>query len=49
MVRSVVTDAQTKTPTYDLAVTHKKEMTAIFKRLWKFMTSNRSGTSISIS
>ena len=21
---------------YDLAVTHKKEMTAIFKRLWKF-------------
>ena len=31
-----ITDAQTKTPTYDLAVTHKKEMTAIFKRLWKF-------------
>jgi len=29
-------DAQTKTPAYDLAVTHKKEMTAIFKRLWKF-------------
>ncbi|HEY6261533.1 MAG TPA: hypothetical protein VIW47_08065 [Nitrospiraceae bacterium] len=31
-----VTDAQSKTPAYDLAVTHKKEMTAIFKRLWKF-------------
>ena len=31
-----VTDAQAKTPAYDLAVTHKKEMTAIFKRLWKF-------------
>jgi hypothetical protein len=31
-----VTDAQAKTPTYDLAVTHKKELTAIFKRLWKF-------------
>jgi hypothetical protein len=31
-----VTDAQTKTPAYDLAVTHKKELTAIFKRLWKF-------------
>ena len=31
-----VTDAQTQTPTYDLAVTHKKELTAIFKRLWKF-------------
>jgi len=25
-----------KTPAYDLAVTHKKELTAIFKRLWKF-------------
>ena len=33
-----VTDAQAKTPTYDLAVTHKKELTAIFKRLWKFKT-----------
>lgn len=31
-----VTDAQAKTPAYDLAVTHKKEMVAIFKRLWKF-------------
>ena len=31
-----VTDAQSKTPAYDLAVTHKKEMTAIFKRLRKF-------------
>lgn len=31
-----VTDTQAKTPAYDLAVTHKKEMTAIFKRLWKF-------------
>ncbi len=25
-----------KTPQYDLAVTHKKELTAIFWRLWKF-------------
>jgi len=31
-----VTDAQAKTPAYDLAVTHKKEMKAIFMRLWKF-------------
>lgn len=31
-----VTEAQTKTPAYDLAVTHKKELTAIFKRLRKF-------------
>jgi len=31
-----VTDAQAKTPAYDLAVTHKKELIAIFKRLWKF-------------
>ena len=31
-----VTEAQAKTPAYDLAVTHKKEMMAIFKRLWKF-------------
>ena len=31
-----VTDAQAKMPAYDLAVTHKKELTAIFKRLWKF-------------
>ena len=31
-----VTEAQAKTPAYDLAVTHKKELTAIFKRLWKF-------------
>lgn len=31
-----VTKEQQKTPAYDLAVTHKKEMTAIFWRLWKF-------------
>jgi len=31
-----VTEAQAKTPAFDLAVTHKKELTAIFKRLWKF-------------
>ena len=31
-----VTDAQAKTPAYDLAVTHKKDLTSIFKRLWKF-------------
>src|SRR3954465_776819 len=31
-----VTDAQAKTPTYDLAVTHNQELTAILKRLWKF-------------
>ena len=31
-----VTDTQAKTPAYDLAVTHKKELMAIFKRLWKF-------------
>ena len=31
-----VTDAQTKTPAYALAVTHKKELGAIFWRLWKF-------------
>jgi len=31
-----VTDAQAKTPAYDLVVTHKKELMAIFKRLWKF-------------
>jgi len=31
-----VTGAQATTPAYDLAVTHKKELTAIFKRLWKF-------------
>ena len=31
-----VTDAQAKTPTYDLAITHKKKLTAIFWRLWKF-------------
>lgn len=27
---------QADTPAYDLAVTHKKELKAIFKRLWKF-------------
>ena len=31
-----VTAAQAKTPAYDLAVTHKKELGAIFGRLWKF-------------
>jgi hypothetical protein len=31
-----VTEVQAKTPAYDLAVTHKKELTAIFWRLWKF-------------
>ena len=31
-----VNKEQQKTPAYDLAVTHKKELTAIFKRLWKF-------------
>jgi len=31
-----VTKEQRKTPAYDLAVTHKKELTAIFWRLWKF-------------
>jgi hypothetical protein len=31
-----VTDAQAKSPAYDLAVTHKKELLAVFKRLWKF-------------
>ena len=27
---------QQRTPAYDLAVTHKKELTTVFKRLWKF-------------
>ena len=31
-----VTETQTKLPAYDLAVTHKKELGAIFGRLWKF-------------
>ena len=31
-----LTKEQQKTPTYDLAVTHKKELITIFKRLWKF-------------
>ena len=31
-----VTKEQAKTPAYDLAVTHQKELLAIFKRLWKF-------------
>jgi hypothetical protein len=34
-----VTEVQAKTPAYDLAVTHKKELTAIFWRLWKFKDS----------
>jgi hypothetical protein len=33
---SDVTMEQEKTPAYDLAVTHKKELIAIFWRLWKF-------------
>ena len=33
---SDLTTAQEKTPAYDLAVTHKKELIAIFWRLWKF-------------
>ncbi|TKB72711.1 MAG: hypothetical protein E8D45_10400 [Nitrospira sp.] len=31
-----VTEAQSKMPAYDLAVTHKKELGSIFARLWKF-------------
>lgn len=31
-----VTKEQAQTSAYDLAVTHKKELTAIFRRLWKF-------------
>jgi len=31
-----VTKEQEKTPAYDLAVTHKKELGAVFGRLWKF-------------
>jgi len=31
-----VTEAQAKTPAYDLAKTHKKELGAVFGRLWKF-------------
>lgn len=31
-----VTKEQASTPAYDLAVTHKKVLTAIFWRLWKF-------------
>ncbi|HET7909898.1 MAG TPA: hypothetical protein VFL19_04250 [Nitrospira sp.] len=31
-----VTKEQQRTPAYDLAVTHKKELVTIFKRLWKF-------------
>ena len=31
-----VTKEKQKTPAYDLAVTHKKELVTIFKRLWKF-------------
>lgn len=31
-----VTKEQAKTPAYDLATTHKKELIAIFWRLWKF-------------
>lgn len=31
-----VTKAQAKTPAYDLALTHKKELGAVFGRLWKF-------------
>lgn len=31
-----VTKEQAKTPAYDLALTHKKELAAVFGRLWKF-------------
>ena len=31
-----VTKDQAKTPAYDLALTHKKELGAVFGRLWKF-------------
>jgi len=31
-----VTEAQSKTSGYALAVTHRKELRAIFGRLWKF-------------
>lgn len=31
-----VDEAKRTTPAYDLAVTHNKELWAIFKRLWKF-------------
>ena len=31
-----VTKEQADTPAYDLAYTHKKELSAIFRRLWKF-------------
>ncbi|MEO5955712.1 MAG: hypothetical protein ABIR36_08515 [Nitrospiraceae bacterium] len=31
-----VTKEQAKTPAYDLALTHKKELGVIFGRLWKF-------------
>lgn len=31
-----VTKEQQKMPAYDLAITHKKELIAIFWRLWKF-------------
>ncbi|MCA9419927.1 MAG: hypothetical protein KC592_02845, partial [Nitrospira sp.] len=31
-----VDETKRKTPTYALAVTHNKELWAIFKRLWKF-------------
>lgn len=33
---SQVSQEQRKTPAYDLAVTHKKKLTPIFWRLWKF-------------
>lgn len=31
-----VDEAKRETPAYDLAVTHNKELWAIFKRIWKF-------------
>ncbi len=31
-----VEEAKRETPAYDLAVTHNKELWAIFKRIWKF-------------
>ena len=44
-----VTDAQVKTPAYDLAITHKKEMTAISSGCGNSRRINLNVTSILIS
>ena len=44
-----VTEAQAKTPAFDLAVTHKKELTAIFKRSGNSRVTSHSATCTSIS